>query len=474
MAKQEQPARKSYFFGKGYVDLANTIKGAFYLNWECVKERFELMKTSSASGKLFHTTVMLCLLVFGTLWTLWLSTLHIAILGISFLFVYLAFSIVWLADRIYLKVQHISTACPNPDCQSRYHLPAYVCSNPACMLVHTDLTPGKWGILHRECLCGTKLPTTFLNGRERLTAICPHCWEDLKDEAGEPVVTLIAEGGRSVQISIPIIGNKSVGKTCYINYAVTSLREEIALSRGWAFAFEDETDQARYARAMSNLDAGRRPDATFDHRLTAYKFFLRSDAWPIPKQIYIYDVAGEIFSSAFEVGSQQTYGFSDGFLILLDPFSLEGFAAESDPQDVADSHAFDRDINDMMDALLINLEKIYRLKQKGTVKTHVAVVLNKCDMANLEGILGEPAVAAYRSAHPECSSQLEAQNAICQAFLIRYGAANFVNTMRTKFKSVQYFSCSALGHAPNGAPFTQTRIADPILWLLNKADSVLS
>ena len=38
MASTPQPAKKSYFFDKGYKDLGNTIKGAWARNWESVKD----------------------------------------------------------------------------------------------------------------------------------------------------------------------------------------------------------------------------------------------------------------------------------------------------------------------------------------------------------------------------------------------------------------------------------------------------
>ena len=38
MATTPQPAKKSYFFGKGYVDLGNTIKGAWQRNFDSIKK----------------------------------------------------------------------------------------------------------------------------------------------------------------------------------------------------------------------------------------------------------------------------------------------------------------------------------------------------------------------------------------------------------------------------------------------------
>lgn len=38
MATAPQPAKKSYFFDKGYKDLANTIKGAWTRNFDSIRK----------------------------------------------------------------------------------------------------------------------------------------------------------------------------------------------------------------------------------------------------------------------------------------------------------------------------------------------------------------------------------------------------------------------------------------------------
>lgn len=457
MAKKTQPARTSYFFGKGYRDLWHTIKAAFRRNMDSAHDYWEQHTANDEHGVSSLIAIACCvtLYVFGTLWTLFFSLLHVIVLGLFFLLVYLGFAIVKIVDSIYILVKHISAACPNQECQAHFRLPSYVCE---CGRVHSDLTPGKYGILQRKCLCGRKLPTTFFNGREKITSICPECGTPLK-------------GIVSRQLSIPIIGSKSSGKTCYVNMAVTLFKDQIAPERGWTFEFYDESDSILYERAFYRLGSGDAPESTSDHQLTAYKFLLSSPKWSVPKQIFIYDVAGEIFSNSFEVSSQRAYGYSNGFLILIDPFSLPEFTSNFAKEDVAPACAVQADLNDMLDVLLVNLERMFNLKNKEMLKTSVAVVINKIDMGDLEELIGATAVERYMAEHPDVKTVEDARNAVCEGFLSEYGAGNFVRTLKAKVNRLQYFTCSVLGHEPDGTMFEPMGAEDPILWLLHNADS---
>lgn len=38
-------------------------------------------------------------------------------------------------------------------------------------------------------------------------------------------------------------------------------------------------------------------------------------------------------------------------------------------------------------------------------------------------------------------------------------------------KTVRYFTCSALGHNHEGQPYEGKNVVDPVMWLLQQADS---
>jgi hypothetical protein len=203
---KEQPAKVSYFFDKGYRDLLNTIKEAWARNLVSAKGRLKLAKEkgfASVPGAM-NLMAAISIFVFGSLITSATTVAHIGVLVFFFACIYIGFGLLWLIDRIYIMANKIRNACPNSDCQASFLIPVYECPN--CNRKHTKLVPSKYGILKRTCLCGEKLPTTFLNGRSKFKAYCPVCDQELSGDTA------------SRQYAIPVIGGPSVGKNLLYKY----------------------------------------------------------------------------------------------------------------------------------------------------------------------------------------------------------------------------------------------------------------
>lgn len=462
-SKEVQPAKVSYFFGKGYHDLWETIKGAWSRNFVSAKERL-----ASASEKGFFTIgggmqliAAICIFIFGSIISLATSLIHVVILGIFFLSVYIGFSVVWLIDRIYISINKIKNACPNPSCQASFLVPHYACPN--CGELHTWLVPGKYGILKRTCNCGEKIPTTFLNGRGNLQAFCPECGLSLSGNTS------------SRQYAIPVIGGPSVGKTCYINMAIDNLINVVAPQKGWELSFITEEDERTYKNTSDSMKKGIRPLKTESDALTAYQLALKLPDEKIGRRIYVYDIAGEMFSSSGDVQRNNAYSYADGFIFLIDPLSIARFAMEMEDKINIESYGVStKDFDDILNIMLINLEKIFGLSSKDVLKLNLAVVINKTDIPGLEEKVGETAIQNYISEHPECTNALEAKNVVCKDFLEKYESGNFVRSAESKFKQVQYFTCSALGHNKEGIPFEGKNVDEPLMWILSKVDKSIN
>ena len=440
MKTETQPAKISYFFGKGYIDLWNTIKDAWTTNWESSKEFWGKFRTAGIFSfhGIFWLACTLSVVIFGTIFFLGASGIHIIFLGIFFLAIYIGFSVLWLVDRIYIYRHKISSACPNSQCQENFLIPTYQCE---CGAKHTKLVPGKYGILKRTCECGRILPTTFLNGREEITAMCPHC------------DTLIITGGKAIQHSIPIIGGPSVGKTCYVNMVVDKMMNEVGPARGWTTKFNTDMDMSNHERSMEALAKGIRLEKTTYTNLTAYKFLVQSPKLAIDRQIFIYDIAGEMFSSSTDVQDNKAYSYSDGFIFMIDPLSIRKYAMEKSDLNLESYGVSSKDFDDILNIMLINLEKMFNLKPQDVLKRNLAVVINKCDIPGLEELIGDRAVEEYMARNEGCNNALLAKNEVCKDFLDRYDAGNFARTAESKFQKVQYFTCSALGHNEEGSKY---------------------
>ena len=100
------------------------------------------------------------------------------------------------------------------------------------------------------------------------------------------------------------------------------------------------------------------------------------------------------------------------------------------------------------------------------LKTDVAIVFTKCDIPGLDEIIGKKAVA--NCMRNKKVSQEEATNMVCEAFLRKYGEDNFANNIKSKFNSVQYFTCSSLGYNQNESQYIPDGVKAPILWIYKK------
>ena len=453
---KKQPAYKSYFFSKGYKDAFKIINSA----WKGAVR--PLASELSRLGKLFSSNFLIaifnliCDLVVFPVVTVFLFCLNIvfslAFLAFVFAFGFLvcfAYTIFYLLDSLFILLKGIVSQCPL--CQQKVSMPSYLC--PTCKAKHTMLRPSVYGILKRKCNCGTKLPTTFFNGRQKLQAVCPYCDHGLKD------------GGRHVEILIPIVGGASAGKTCFITSAMMEI-EKIAPKNNLQYQYSP-TATDNFLRDKTAMEHGIAPEKTGETRLNHYQFYLTPKGEKVKNLISLCDVAGEVYNDTDEISKQIGYKFANAFILVVDPFSIVKYKEEQ-------GKAFNSTqykaslfrLDDVLSSLITVLENMHCLNSKNMINTDVVVVFNKCDYQDLNSKIGRLAVKDYLQTHQV--TDYEAQNALCENFLIEYEEANFLNTLKSKFKSVQFFACSALGHVENGQGFNPVGVAEPMLWIIDK------
>ena len=492
MAKKNntQPAKINYFFKGGYIDLWNTIKGSFENfgddladSWEEVKDNavdfwdaftsvvedivgfdFDLIDWSDIGDSIvtmfklcFYFCKFLCTLVITTLVCVALSVLHIIVLAIIMLGAYAIFTFLFVSDSIYSLINGISSNCGS--CQRHFVLPHYKC--PSCGVMHTKLKPGRYGIWTRTCNCGAKLPTTFLNGRDKLKAYCPFdgCGEEIED------------GGKHVDLCIPIVGGTSSGKTCFVTQAVANVGNNVA---AYGLEYRDYGgSNADYTASKAMIDQSYTPDKTQESKLSYYRFYLTPKDRKVKNLVALCDVAGEIYSNSTTLGGQMGYQYANAFLLVVDPLSVVDYKRSIEKTAAVKLSGYGASperIDEVLGRLVGLLQNIFNIKANKMLDTDVAVVFTKGDIPGLSDLIGENAVKNYMLANPGVG-KYDAQNAVCEKFLLDNGEANFLNTVKTSFKSVQFFCSSALGHNEDGTPFVAQGVEDPVLWLIDKACS---
>jgi len=467
--RHKQPAQPSYFLYGGFVDLCKVISGAFdncgriiaesaeeigNIHWEGIWS-FTVIPNLFLLGfyliKLISTAIVTPLICFS------ITVFQIAILLALFLIASIFFVIIILSDRIYCTINAIANHCPT--CQNKFSLPVYYCS---CGEKHDRLRPGVYGILKRKCNCGNKLPTTFFNGRQKLEARCPYCDYNIKD------------GGLNASWCIPVIGGPDSGKTCYINMTMMSLEKNAFSKYGLQFKYE-KNDRDEYEENVRRLSNGRLPDKTGDDRLNYYQFSLTPNG-TTKQLISLCDVTGELFNvntSGNTINTQIGFRYANAFILLIDPLSIQEYRNEvSKVTNVNIYKGSVQPIDEMLDTFVRALQNMFSVDAKAMLNTDVAVVFTKADIPGLNGKIGESAVLK-KAPSLEPKFRYKTQNELCEQFLREYNEDSFLNNLKSRFKSIQFFTCSALGHIMNGQPFAASNVEEPFFWLVRKKSRVI-
>lgn len=463
------PAIRSYFFGKGFHDLWDTIRASWRHNQESAQEHFRragpLFSSDDMSEKAFGLvlgTAGVSVLVFGTAVFLAASAVHVLILALLVALIYTAFTVVYLSERAYLVGKRFFTVCPA--CHSKAPLPQYFC--PGCRAVHDRLIPSSFGILHHTCRCGQQLPATFFMGRGALRSQCPDCSHALEQSHTE-----------SRKLFVPVTGAKSVGKSAFLHTALQELVEHKAGELGLAHSFVEASAERDFERVRDQFARGRRPDVTMETLPRALTLRLDRPG-QAPRVLYLYDPAGEAFADNQGTGLHKYQEYLSGLVFLVDPFAIPAVADEYRAQLAAHTDALrpsEVPIEDTFARILIGMEEFFGLKKGDRIKVPVAVVLNKADAFDLEDRIGERAVDERLAASPTGTTREAVRDALIREHLRGWGEEPFVQQLETRCARVRYFTCSSLGRMPDSTDraFEGRGVLDPLLWIIGERDGAL-
>ncbi len=463
---ESQPAKISYFFGPGWNDLIRFFKTFWDLNRDDIKkrqERFESGKgimTFKGAGTLISC---LFLILFGTASFVLISIVVSAVLGIAFLVVYVFIFVAWLIDRISLFKNHIFVACPN--CKEKYLIPTYMC--PTCGVKHTKLMPGKYGIFHRTCECGTKIPSHFLSKRGDLDAECPKCGFTLK-------------GAESVPLYVPIVGGRSAGKTAFITAFSYEFIENVAPRNGLTITHYNSDTERFYSNDITTdyLSGTTRMTQTETDinqaSSKAFGFFVDGAKLKPKRLVQLYDVAGESFIDNTENELQLQYKYCQGIVFILDPLSIpmiRNYIDDTvDERDRNSVGTLDSEI--VLDAFMNKLREITGRSAAEASSTPIAVVISKRDIHILSRFIGEEIVSKELDEKGlDVSHYSDAEDAVCRRFLRENGLSNFLSNIELKFEHNRFLTCSAIGHVRENGRYNPKGVLEPMEWIFNCADT---
>lgn len=446
-----EPAIPSYFFGKGYRDLWNTIAESWYRNTESAKEQFETASGTELFPAAFHGAAGFAIFIFGAVFFLVASALHISLLFIFFLIIYLGFSLAFFSDWLFRTINRFFTVCP--DCHHKSALPDFAC--PCCRRWHGRLFPNKFGIFYHTCLCGEKLPCVFFLGRSRLESRCAAC-----------NTTLDAIYTNSRKAFIPVLGGVAVGKTVFLTMALYVYRKSLA-AKGAEVKFHDGMDEIEFQATVARLTQGRLPDKTISPHPRAKALELRLPQDGATRLLYFYDPAGEALQDSELLATHRYLEYLSGILLLVDPFVFpEIKSCFGNPEDDNLDQALPTEV---FARLLSNMHEHFGLASKDKIQVPVAVVFTKIDMlpgdtqCRPPSVLMHPAAEGYAEAFADYSNQV-------RSLLLDVGLNWVIQDLETHCANIAYFACSALGRkAGTGEQAYQGwGCFEPIAWVLSR------
>lgn len=467
-----QPAKKSYFFGQGYKDIANAISTSWKRNAQnaCYfyydYEDYGLMSFKGV----FYLFCALSVVSFGTIFFVLISAIMLTVVSLFFVLVYIGFSMAWLFDRVYLTRKKIFTACD--ECKSKFLIPTYIC--PKCGAQHTNLSPGVYGILKRTCNCGEKLPTTFFNGRKKLQAICPNCFAEGK--------TTYLNDRESRPLCVPVVGGRSVGKTAYITAFSKRFVEFTAPQNNLEIEFYNQAKEEIYSEIKSDFAHGStrmtaRPQDITKSSSISFSFFVKHKSLKPERLMRIYDIAGEVFTDNNENEVQKQYEYCQGIIFIIDPFSIPTVKAKYENLLTAEDKAGigRADINGVINVFINKLREVTGLSDRKMSKVPIAVVIGKIDSAGLSEEFSDEKIEEMRFFNPEMEiNQSDAIDYLCRQFLIKNEMESFINAINMKFENNRFFAASAIGHSRDAGVYNPVGVLEPMEWICTKADKQLA
>lgn len=461
-----EPARLSYFFGPGYKQLVMTIQHAFALNALSKDEVANTAKKIQGekggwirviTGLIYQICASVSIYVIGFILCGIFGIIHGSITAIIMAIIYIVFVIIWIVDRLYLIVNKIRSDCPV--CHTRFLIPAFVC--PDCGAVHKKLVPGPYGIWKHRCVCGKKIPSTFLNGRSKLEAYCPICNSSLVASDARPIV-------------FQLVGGSKAGKTVYLAAFFHEYLVKLSQNRNLKVTISNQYKP--YFDELEEWFSGGDCPATAQLNSQMYPIMIESSLG-VKRQFSIYDIAGEMFdgTTADVEINQQQFHYCNGLIFMIDPFSGGNLRSNRIGASEDVSEFSDMATEDVVNNFINYFIRTGRAKANVRSSIPVSVIVTKSDIKEVKREIGPAKINSIFEKDMQKYGTLEnARDKICRQFLIDIGLSAAVDALEVQFTTVHYFPISAMGHSPDGSQYEPWGVTESIEWMVPIADKGLA
>jgi GTPase SAR1 family protein len=420
---------RNYFFGPGFHQLGIIIGDSFSNLINHAQKLKEWKDNWSDEGilKIFIWVIYVIAFdmtfIFGSVWILIFSIVisFFCLIGFSVFFVF--YSLLWSIDRIALFLNSYSLQCGN--CKKTTILPMFFC--PSCGKKHSQLTPGPYGIFHRTCSCETRLPTTILHGRTKLTSCCS-CGKDFPSSNVR-------------NFAVQIVGGSNSGKTTFL-----SAFWHLYLAR--LTRRYQKSPEIEFEKLENAFVSGQHSTVTTEFNSNMYSV-VHHRRLRVPYQLNIYDIAGE----AFVVGSsfqQQQYKYAERILLIVDPTAESETAYE------------------VLSNFISELKSLTGTAVSKKITKPVAVVITKID--RLKSSAFYHCREAKQQSNPNNSDICNSISVDIINILENSGFTNVLNLLESNFTNINFFSVSAMGFDHQvGTPYQPVGVEAVVDWIVSGA-----
>ncbi|MFC5064117.1 TRAFAC clade GTPase domain-containing protein [Actinomycetospora atypica] len=338
-------------------------------------------------------------------------------------------------DELRRRRRRARASCPI--CFHRTNRPSYACRGERCDVIHRDVRPSRLGVLSHRCRCGTPMPTTVSRAGLDHVPQCPYCDHPL--EAGSGVLT---------DVSIPVLGPASAGKTSLI-YAGLAALQAVVRRAGGILEPGSGASERSFEEGVTAVRTGHvaKTEAGLPTGLVARLRVGRSAAL-----LHTFDAAGERFA---DHRLNRELGFLDSaeqMIAVVDPFSIRRVADQVPREMLDDDHAAPAR-SEPVEAYRTTVQRLV-IDGVDLRRVALAVVVVKADLLvelPVSGRLGW-------STSPD--------SAMVRDWLERQGQDDLVREADRDFAEVRYFFVSSVtGVDPDHAHSA----AAPLLWLGRRA-----
>lgn len=319
--------------------------------------------------------------------------------------------------------------------------------------------------------------------------LCPQCHNPLPKTID-----------KSNDMIISIIGARDSGKSNYIGVLLHDLKTRIFNRFDFSFGMIKESQeeyrerfgQQLYPQEYNKQGAPRIVDRT-ETGIMGAKVKLsppivcelaRKRGAKIERySLSFLDSAGEDFENPDVMATIMPYlAHSKGIIFLLDPMQLQTVRGSVD-EDVV-KHSANEPLGGVTEHgdIISNVAELIRTnkKSKGDAAIDIPVVVAFSKFDALKGIVDSSSKLWQDSPHVSYGAfdelDLKQVNDEMVGLLHIWGAAAFVEKVRTEFSKVIFLPCSALGACPDDsnsvAPPKSLRLEDGLLWILKELNKI--